>query len=134
MDELDITNLFGAEFIPDAAEPTPTPPPCDDFPSPPPPLSDDAPKTWGKPADAEFSFHESLDLQTVNQLIAKFKNDPSYRIKSKKSKFHGYSVKDLKKFRDEIYREEREIKRRLRLVQRKPTRTPTSKSWKGEVL
>lgn len=81
MDEFDITNLFGAEFIPDGAEPIPTPPPCDDyegddFPSPPPPLSDDAPKTWGKPADAEFSFHESLDLRTVNQLIAKSKTTP----------------------------------------------------------
>jgi len=41
-------------------------------------------------------------LQTVNQLITKYGNDPNYRVKSKTSKFHGYSVEDLKKFRDEI--------------------------------
>ena len=46
--------------------------------------------------------NESTDLQTVNQLIKKYKNDTSYRVKSKISKFHGYSVKDLEMVRDEI--------------------------------
>ena len=42
-------------------------------------------------------------MQTVNQLITKFGNDPNYRVKSKNSPLGGYSMEDLKKVRDGIY-------------------------------
>lgn len=45
--------------------------------------------------------NESVDFQTVNQLIKKHGHDPDYRVKSKISKFHGYSVDQLKKAGDE---------------------------------
>ena len=35
----------------------------------------------------EFRSHASTDFQTVNQIITKDKNDPSYRVKSKMSNF-----------------------------------------------
>ena len=43
-------------------------------------------------------------MQTVNQTITKFGNDPNYRIKSKKSPLHDFSIKQLKEVRDGIYR------------------------------
>ena len=46
--------------------------------------------------------HESTLLQTANQLITKFRNDPNYRVKSKESQSYGYSVEELKKVRDGI--------------------------------
>jgi len=46
--------------------------------------------------------HESTLLQTVNQLITKYGDDPSYVVKSKKSLLHGYSVEELKKIRHGI--------------------------------
>jgi len=42
-------------------------------------------------------------LQTVNQLIKKYGNDPNYKVKSKKSPLFDYSIEDLKKVRDEIF-------------------------------
>jgi len=41
-------------------------------------------KEWGepKPVKEEFS-HESTLLQTVNQLITKYGNDPNYKVKKK---------------------------------------------------
>jgi len=42
-------------------------------------------------------------LQTVNQLITKYGNDPNYKVKSKKSPLFGLSIKQLKEVRDEIY-------------------------------
>jgi len=42
-------------------------------------------------------------LQTVNQLITKFGNDPNYKVKSKNSPLYGYSIEDLKKVRDGIF-------------------------------
>ena len=44
--------------------------------------------------------HESTLLQTVNKLITKYGNDTNYRVKSKESQLHGYSVEELKKVRD----------------------------------
>ena len=120
MDEFDETYPFGDEFRPDAPTPspasTPTPPPSyqevvdddDDFPPPPPQsLMEEKKSTrkeWGepKPVKKEFS-HESTLLQTVNQLITKYRNDPNDKVKSKKSPLFGYSIEDLKKVRDEIF-------------------------------
>ena len=124
MDEFDEINPFGDEFRPDAPTPapsptpTPTPPPSppppsyqevvddDDFPPPPQSLMEDKKSTrkeWGmpEPVKTEYS-HESIILQTVNQLITKFGNNPNYRVKSKKSPLYGYSMEELKKVRDGI--------------------------------
>ena len=61
-------------------------------------------KEWGMPEPVEKEFsHESTLLQTVNQLITKYGNDPNYKVKSKKSPLFGYSVEDLKKVRDGIF-------------------------------
>ena len=128
MDEFDEINPFGDEFRPDA--PTPAPPPTPSStppPSPPPPSyhevvdddDDDFPppphqslmeekkstrKEWGKPEAVKTEYsHESTLLQTVNQLITKFGNDPNYKVKSKNSPLDGYSMEGLKKVRDGIY-------------------------------
>jgi len=124
MDEFDEINPFGDEFRPDAPTPapSPTPPPSppppsyqevvdddddDDFPPPPQTLMEEKKSTrkeWGvpEPVKKEYS-HESTLLQTVNQLITKFGNDPNYKVKSKNSPLYGYSIEDLKKVRDGIY-------------------------------
>ena len=61
-------------------------------------------KEWGEPKPVKKGFsHESTLLQTVNQLITKYGNDPNYKVKSKKSPLFDYSIEDLKKVRDEIF-------------------------------
>ena len=115
MDEFDRTNPFGDEFRPDAPTPAPSPPPSpspppydddgDDFPLPPPPLMEETSKRkeWAKPGPVEPEYHhQSALLQTVNQLITKYGDDPNYKVKSKKTPLHGYSVEELKKIRDGI--------------------------------
>ena len=113
MDEFDESYPFGDEFRPDAPTPAPSPAPSptpspssppspppspppsyqevvdddDDFPPPPQSLMEEKKSTrkeWGepKPVKKEFS-HESTLLQTVNQLITKFGNDPNYKVKKK---------------------------------------------------
>ena len=93
MDEFDRTNPFDYEFRPDAPSPPPSPPPPyqefdgDDLPPPPPPLMEETStrKEWGMPGPVEPEYqHESTPLQTVNQLITKYGNDPKYIVKSKK--------------------------------------------------
>ena len=42
-------------------------------------------------------------MQTVNQLITKYGNDPNYKVKSKKSPLFGLSIEQLKEVRDGIY-------------------------------
>ena len=42
-------------------------------------------------------------MQTVNQLITKYGNDPNYKVKSKKSPLFGFSIEQLKEVRDGIY-------------------------------
>ena len=109
LDEFDRTNPFGDEFRPDAPTPEPTPPPSP-LPSPPPlPLKEKSTrKEWGMPGPVEPEYHhESTLLQTVNQLITKYGNDPNYIVKSKKSPLHGYSVEELKRIRDGIYEKTR---------------------------
>jgi len=122
LDEFDRTNPFGDEFRPDAPTPEPTPPPSpspeptspppyedvdkDDFPPPPPPLMEEKStcKEWGMlgPVEPEY-LHESTLLQTVNQLITKYGNDPDYKVKRKTSPLRGRTVGELKKIRDGIY-------------------------------
>ena len=111
-DEFDDINPFGDEFRPDAPTPasSPTPPPSppppsyqdvvndeDDFPPPPPQsLMEEKKctrKEWGEPKPVKKEFpHESSLLQTVNQLITKYGNDPNYKVKSKKSPLFGLSM------------------------------------------
>ena len=130
MDEFDETYPFGDEFRPDAPTPAPSPTPSstpqpspppspsppsyqevvddDDFPPPPPQTLMEEKKStrkeWGepKPVKKEYS-HESTLLQTVNQLITKFGNDPNYKVKSKNSPLYGLSIEQLKEVRDGIY-------------------------------
>ena len=64
------------------------------------------------PVEPEYS-HESTLLQTVNQLITKYGDDLNYKVKSKKSPLHGYSVEELKKVRDGIYAKRRVTKESL---------------------
>ena len=124
MDEFDRTNPFGEEFRPDAPTPSPSPPPspepsnppsplppsppppCQydddggDFPQPPPRLMEEKStrKEWGMPGPVEPEYlHESTLLQTVNQLITKYGNDPNYIVKSKRSPLHGRTVGSSKK-------------------------------------
>ena len=102
------------EFRPDAPTPAPSPPPTpptppppyhevvddDNYPQPPPPLMEEKStrKVWGMPGPVEPEYsHESTLLQTDNQLITKSGDDPNYKVKSKKSPLHGYSVEELKK-------------------------------------
>ena len=124
MDEFDRTNLFGDEFRPDAPTPAPTPPPSPlppppprfqyddddggDFPQPPRHSKKHPHVEWGMPGPVEPEYpHESTLLQTVNQLITKYGNDPFSRVKSKESQIYGYSLEELKKVRDGIYEKRR---------------------------
>ena len=138
IDEFDDINPFGDEFRPDAPspelslQPSPSPelslppPPSpttsyldvddDDFPQPPSPLMKEksARKEWGMPGPVEPEYqHESTSLQTVNQLITKYGNDPNYIVKSKKSPLQGKTIAELKKIRDGIYEKRRVTKEYL---------------------
>ena len=116
MDEFEETYPFGDEFRPDA--PTPAPSPTPSPPSPPPPsyqevVDDDFPppppetlmeekkstrKEWGMPEPVEKEFrHESTLLQTVNQLITKYGNDPNYKVKSKNPHYLVIQLRTSKK-------------------------------------
>ena len=52
-------------------------------------------------------------MQTVNQLITKYGNDPDYIVKSKKSPLQGRTIAELKKIRDGIYEKRRVTKESL---------------------
>ena len=122
MDEFDLNNPFDEDFNPDAETPTPSPPPSPS-PSPtssPPPsptstplpplaeeeetelMEEEQPSKWGPPQELVIKGSESVDLQTLNSLLTKNKDNPDYVVKSKKSKFHGYTLAAIKKARDEI--------------------------------
>ena len=60
------------------------------------------PTKWGPPQELVIEGSESIDLQTLNSLLTKYKNKPNYWVKSKKSKFYKKTLADLKKARDEI--------------------------------
>ena len=123
MDEFDLNNPFDGDFNPDAETPLPSPtssPPLSPTSTPLPPLaeeeetelmeemeesgasSEEKPSKWGPPQELVIEGSESVDLQTLNSLLTKFKNKPDYTVKSKTSKFHGDTLAVLKKKRDEI--------------------------------
>ena len=121
MDEFDLNNPFDGDFNPDAETPLPTPTPT---PTPSPPLSptstplpplaeeeetelmeemeEEQPSKWGSPQELVIKGSESVDLQTLNSMLTKNKDNPDYRVKSKTSKFYNYTLADIKKARDEI--------------------------------
>ena len=65
-------------------------------------MEEEQPSKWGPPQELVIKGSESVDLQTLNSMLTKNKDNPNYVVKSKKSKFHGYSLADIKKARDEI--------------------------------
>ena len=122
MDEFDEINPFDYEFRPDAQSPEPSPPPTPppppptppppyqefdgDFKPPPPPLMEEKKSTrkeWSKlrPVKPEYQ-HESILLQTVNQLITKYGNDPNYKVGKSKLGLKGKTIEDLKKIKNGI--------------------------------
>ena len=125
MDEFDETYPFGDEFRPDAPTPSSSPPPPppyddddddDDFPPPPPPLMEETSKRkeWAKPGPVEPEYqHESALLQTVNQLITKYGNDPNYKVGKSKLGLKGKTIAELKKIRDGIDEKRRVTKESL---------------------
>ena len=126
MDEFDLNNPFDGDFNPDAETPLPTPtpsptpspttspttsPPPSPTSTPLPPLAEEEemelmeeeqPSKWGSPQELVIKGSESTDLQTLNSMLTKNKNNPNYVVKSKTSKFYKYTMADIKKARDEI--------------------------------
>ena len=126
MDEFDLNNPFDGDFNPDAETPLPTPTPSPTTSPPPspsstplPPLAEEEetelmedvqpsggvkPKEskLGPPQELVIKGSESVDLQTLSSMLTKNKDNPDYVVKSKKSKFYGYTLADIKKARDEI--------------------------------
>ena len=111
MDEFDEIYPFGDEFRPDAPTPAPspptTPPPSpieptllpppyqefDDLPLPPPPLMEETVMP-GSSKD-ETREETSKRLRTVKSILAKHGSEPTYKVKSKGSKYYGYNVEEL---------------------------------------
>ena len=127
MEDFDLNNPFDGDFKPDAEtpppSPSPSPPPSSPLPpslppsyytsSPPRSPSRSIPEEegeeqpgergkWGPPKEPGFKGSESVDLQTLSSMLTKNKDNPDYVVKSKKSKFHGYTLADIKKAREEI--------------------------------
>ena len=132
MDEFDLINPFDGDFNPDAETPPPTPlptptpsptpsptptpistPPPSPTSTPLPPLAEEEetelmespakkPSKWGPPQEPGIKGSESVDLQTLSSMLTKNKDNPDYVVKSKKSKFYGYTLADIKEARDEI--------------------------------
>ena len=113
MDEFDEINPFGDEFRPDAPTPTPAPSPpttpitpivptplpppyqeFDDLPLPPPPLMEET-VIPGSSKD-ETNEETTKRLRTVRSILAKYGSDPTYKEKSKGSKYYGYDLDSLK--------------------------------------
>ena len=113
MDEFDEINPFGVEFRPDAPTPAPSPPTTptttttpieptslpppyqefDDLPLPPPPLMEETVMP-GSSKD-ETREETSKRLRTVKSILAKHGSEPTYKVKSKGSKYYGYNVEEL---------------------------------------
>ena len=118
MDEFDVINPFGDEFRPDAPTPTPAPSPpttptpatpatpatpktlpppyqeFDDLPLPPPPLMEETVMP-GSSKD-ETKKETSKRLRTVRSILGRYEHDPTYKVKSIESKYHGYDIEKLK--------------------------------------
>ena len=113
MDEFDEINPFGDEFRPDAPTPAPSPPTTpttpttpivptsqpppyqefDDFPLPPPPLMEET--VMPGTSKDETREETSKRLRNVRSILAKSGSDPTYKVKSKGSKYYGYNVEEL---------------------------------------
>ena len=126
MEDFDLNNPFDEDFNPDeeTPPPSPTPTPTSTHPSPTstplPPLAEEeemelteesgasptpqskSESKWGPPKELVIKGSESVDLQTLNSMLSKNKDNPGYVVKSKKSKFHGYTMTDRRRARDEI--------------------------------
>ena len=127
MDEFDLNNPFDGDFNPDAETPPPTPTPSPTSSPPPsptstplPPLAEEEetelmeeeqpstsevkpkPSKWGPPKEPVIGGSESVDLQTLSSMLTKNKDNPNYVVKSKKSKFYGYTLADIQEARNEI--------------------------------
>ena len=125
MEEFDLNNPFDGDFNPDAETPLPTPtptptpsptpsptstPPPSPTSTPLPPLAEEEemespvekPSKWGAPQEPGIKGSESVDLQTLSSMLTKNKDNPDYVVKSKKSKFYGYTLADIKEAREEI--------------------------------
>ena len=129
MDEFDLNNPFDEDFKPDeetpsptptpTPSPSPTPSPTSTPPSPTstplPPLAEEeeleemeeekpskSGSKWGLPQEPGIKGSESVDLQTLSSMLTKNKDNPAYTVKSKKSKFYGYTLTDIKEAREEI--------------------------------
>ena len=57
---------------------------------------------WGPPKEPGIKGSESVDLQTLSSMLTKNKDNPGFVVKSKKSKFYGYTLADIKEAREEI--------------------------------
>ena len=137
MEDFDLNNPFDGDFNPDAETPTPTPtpsptpspspspistPPPSPTSTPLPPLAEEEeleesggkpeekPSKWGPPQELVIKGSESVDLQTLNSMLTKNRDNPGYVVKSPKSKFYGYTMADIKKARDEILARRKGIK------------------------
>ena len=100
--------------------PTSTPPPSSPTTTPLPPLAEEeemelmeesgasptpqskSESKWGPPQEPGIKGSESVDLQTLSSMLTKTKDNPGYVVKSKKSKFYGYTLADIKEAREEI--------------------------------
>ena len=117
-----------AETLPPSPSPTPTPTPSPSPTSTPPsptstplpPLAEEdemelmeesgasptpqskSESKWGSPKEPGIKGSESVDLQTLSSMLTKNKDNPGYVVKSKKSKFYGYTLADIKEAREEI--------------------------------
>ena len=60
------------------------------------------PSKWGAPQELVIKGSESVDLQTLNRMLTVNKDNPNYVVKSKESKFHGYTMAKIRRARDEI--------------------------------
>ena len=60
------------------------------------------PSKWGPPKEPVIRGSESVDLQTLSRMLTTNKDNPNYVVKSKKSKFYGYTLEDIKSARNEI--------------------------------
>ena len=113
MDEFDETYPFGDEFRPDAPTPAPSPPTTPatpttplvptsqpppyqefaDFPLPPAPLMEET--VMPGTSKDETREETSKRLRNVKSILAKFGSDPTYKVKSKGSKYYGYNVEEV---------------------------------------
>ncbi|KAL9978012.1 hypothetical protein ACROYT_G015486 [Oculina patagonica] len=74
---------------------------------------------WGTPQNPGIQGSESTDLQVLNSMLTKNKDNPDYVVKSPKSKYHGYTIPDIQKARDAILERRGEKKAKSSLFSEK---------------